>query len=79
MKTLALVLCAWVLIYLSGCATSPGASAHPTSTVILRHPDGRMGSDPALATPDKGRELVMLAAQSLVRELDAFSRESMPS
>jgi creatinine amidohydrolase/Fe(II)-dependent formamide hydrolase-like protein len=37
-----------------------------------------MGSDPALATPDKGRELVMLAAQSLVRELDAFSRESMP-
>ncbi|NWA02362.1 creatininase family protein [Pseudomonas gingeri] len=43
-----------------------------------RHPDGRMGSDPALATPEKGRELVMLAAQSLVRELDAFSRESMP-
>ncbi|BBP76678.1 amidase [Pseudomonas gingeri NCPPB 3146 = LMG 5327] len=43
-----------------------------------RHPDGRMGSDPALATPEKGRELVMLAAQSLVRELDAFSREPMP-
>lgn len=43
-----------------------------------RHPDGRMGSDPSLATPDKGRALVMLAAQSLVKELDAFSRESIP-
>ncbi|WP_223416097.1 MULTISPECIES: creatininase family protein [unclassified Pseudomonas] len=43
-----------------------------------RHPDGRMGSDPSLATPDKGRALVMLAAQSLVQELDAFSRESIP-
>ncbi|MFJ7794338.1 creatininase family protein [Pseudomonas sp. NPDC096950] len=43
-----------------------------------RHPDGRMGSDPSLASPEKGRALVMLAAQSLVRELDAFSREAMP-
>jgi creatinine amidohydrolase len=43
-----------------------------------RHPDGRMGSDPSLATPDKGRALVMMAAQSLVQELDAFSRESIP-
>lgn len=40
-----------------------------------RHPDGRMGSDPAQATPEKGRELVTLAAQSLVKELDAFSSE----
>ena len=43
-----------------------------------RHPDGRMGSDPAQATPEKGRQLVELAAQSLVRALDAFSREAMP-
>lgn len=44
-----------------------------------RYPDGRMGSNPALATPEKGHALVMLAALSLVKELDAFSRESMPS
>jgi creatinine amidohydrolase/Fe(II)-dependent formamide hydrolase-like protein len=43
-----------------------------------RHPDGRMGSDPSLASPDKGRDLVMMAAQGLVQELDAFSRESIP-
>jgi creatinine amidohydrolase/Fe(II)-dependent formamide hydrolase-like protein len=43
-----------------------------------RFPDGRMGSDPALATPEKGGELVRLAAQGLVKALDAFSREEMP-
>ena len=37
-----------------------------------------MGSDPSLASPDKGRDLVMMAAQGLVQELDAFSRESIP-
>lgn len=40
-----------------------------------RFPDGRMGSDPALATPEKGGELVALAAKGLVRAVDAFSRE----
>ncbi|MGV2288845.1 creatininase family protein [Trinickia sp. YCB016] len=40
-----------------------------------RYPDGRIGSDPAQASPDKGGALVKLAAQSLVRELAAFSDE----
>jgi creatinine amidohydrolase/Fe(II)-dependent formamide hydrolase-like protein len=40
-----------------------------------RFPDGHMGSDPALATPEKGGELVALAAKGLVRAVDAFSRE----
>jgi creatinine amidohydrolase len=44
-----------------------------------RYPDGRMGSDPGQASPEKGGELVKLAAQSLVRQLDAFSRESVPN
>ncbi|WP_010489055.1 creatininase family protein [Pseudomonas sp. S9] len=43
-----------------------------------RHPDGRMGSDPSLATPEKGGQLVMMAARSLVRELQAFSEEPAP-
>ncbi|MDR9751502.1 creatininase family protein [Pseudomonas sp. SZMC_28357] len=43
-----------------------------------RFPDGRMGSDPAQATPEKGGALVRLAAQSLVKELGAFSRETSP-
>lgn len=40
-----------------------------------RYADGRMGSDPNQATPDKGRALVELAARSLVKELAAFSDE----
>jgi hypothetical protein len=38
-----------------------------------------MGSDPGQASPEKGGELVKLAAQSLVLQLDAFSRESVPN
>src|SRR5580658_4624495 len=34
-----------------------------------RHPDGRMGSDPGLATPEKGGALVALAAKSLVEDV----------
>jgi creatinine amidohydrolase len=41
-----------------------------------RHPDGRMGSDPGLATPEKGEALVMLAARGLVEEVEVFGREA---
>ncbi|UUC53312.1 creatininase family protein [Pseudomonas citronellolis] len=43
-----------------------------------RHPDGRMGSDPAQASIEKGRQLVALAAQGLVHEVQAFGDESIP-
>lgn len=40
-----------------------------------RYADGRMGSDPALATPEKGGELVKLAAASLLNEVAEFDAE----
>lgn len=40
-----------------------------------RFPDGRMGSDPGQATPEKGAELVATAAAALLEELAAFARE----
>jgi creatinine amidohydrolase len=43
-----------------------------------RFPDGRIGSNPGLATPEKGGALVALAARSLVKELDAFRNEPTP-
>jgi creatinine amidohydrolase len=43
-----------------------------------RHPDGRMGSNPAQASPEKGAALVARAAQALVREVEAFGRETAP-
>ena len=39
-----------------------------------RYADGRMGSDPGLATPEKGGELVALAAKSLIDDVAAFGR-----
>jgi creatinine amidohydrolase/Fe(II)-dependent formamide hydrolase-like protein len=43
-----------------------------------RFPDGRMGSDPAQATPEKGGELVKLAAEKLLADVKAFSEEVAP-
>jgi creatinine amidohydrolase/Fe(II)-dependent formamide hydrolase-like protein len=40
-----------------------------------RHPDGRMGSDPQLATPEKGGALVTQAVKGLVDDVAAFSAE----
>ncbi len=41
-----------------------------------RHPDGRMGSDPALATPEAGGEIVRFAADALIKDVEAFAAES---
>jgi creatinine amidohydrolase/Fe(II)-dependent formamide hydrolase-like protein len=44
-----------------------------------RHPDGRMGSDPGLATPERGEALVRMAVAGLLREIEAFSHEQAPA
>jgi creatinine amidohydrolase len=44
-----------------------------------RYPDGRMGSDPGQATPEKGGELVAAAVAGLVEDVAAFSNEAMPA
>lgn len=43
-----------------------------------RYPDGRMGSDPAQATPEKGGELVRMAAAGLKEDVAAFAAEVSP-
>ena len=40
-----------------------------------RYADGRMGSDPGLATPEAGGEIVRLAAEGLISDVRAFSAE----
>ena len=44
-----------------------------------RFPDGRMGSDPLQATPEKGEQIVARAVEGLVAEVEAFSREEAPA
>lgn len=39
-------------------------------------PDGRIAAVPEQSSLEKGRQLVMLAAQDLVKEVQAFSHES---
>ena len=43
-----------------------------------RYADGRMGSDPGLASPEKGGQLVNLAAAELIKELEGFAAEEAP-
>jgi len=43
-----------------------------------RFPDGRIGSDPLLASPEKGRRLIDAAVAALLADIDAFSAESQP-
>jgi creatinine amidohydrolase/Fe(II)-dependent formamide hydrolase-like protein len=44
-----------------------------------RYPDGRMGSDPAQASPEKGGQIVRLAAGALVQDVKAFAAETLPA
>ncbi len=44
-----------------------------------RYADGRMGSDPGLATPEKGGELVAAAVTALIEDVAAFSAEETPN
>jgi creatinine amidohydrolase len=41
-----------------------------------RYPDGRMGSDPVQATPEKGGEIVAKAVEGLIAEVAGFGGES---
>lgn len=43
-----------------------------------RFPDGRIGSDPAQASPEKGRQIIDLAAPALIKDVQAFTDEALP-
>ncbi len=43
-----------------------------------RYPDGRMGSDPALAKPEHGRRIVELAVEGLLKDVADFAAEPAP-
>lgn len=43
-----------------------------------RFPDGRIGSDPAQASPEKGRRIIDAAVPALLADVRAFSAETAP-
>jgi creatinine amidohydrolase/Fe(II)-dependent formamide hydrolase-like protein len=57
---------------------APTGPIREASDFRARYADGRMGSDPAQATPEKGEQIVRLAASALVEEVAAFAAEPNP-
>jgi creatinine amidohydrolase/Fe(II)-dependent formamide hydrolase-like protein len=54
---------------------APNGPIREAADFRARYPDGRMGSDPAQASPEKGGELVAAAVAALITELADFSAE----
>ncbi|MCA3719053.1 MAG: creatininase family protein, partial [Brevundimonas sp.] len=44
-----------------------------------RFPDGRIGSDPAQASPEKGQRIIEAAAIALLKDVADFSIEVLPA
>jgi creatinine amidohydrolase len=57
-------------------ATGGGFDFTDAADFRRRFPDGRMGSDPSLATPEHGRRLLELAAEDLADDYVAFVRDA---
>ena len=57
---------------------APNGPIREAADFRARFPDGRMGSDPGQASPEKGRELVDLAARELIKDVEAFAGEEAP-
>ncbi len=54
---------------------APAGPIHGPEDFRRRHPDGRMGSDPYLATAEHGERFLTIAASALVDDLQAFLEE----
>ena len=56
---------------------APAGPIHGPDDFRRRHPDGRMGSDPYLATAEHGTRFLELAATALTEDLQSFLAETV--
>ncbi|WP_448206436.1 creatininase family protein [Azospirillum sp. sgz302134] len=56
--------------------TAPAGGFYDGRDFRRRHPDGRIGSAPGLATPEHGQRLVEVAVQAIARQYSAFVAEA---
>ena len=54
---------------------APAGPIHSPEDFRRRHPDGRMGSDPFLASAEHGARFLDVAATALVADLERFLNE----
>ena len=54
---------------------APSGPIREAADFRARYPDGRMGSDPGQATPERGGELAAAAAAALIEDVAAFAAE----
>ena len=57
---------------------APTGPIREASDFRARYPDGRMGSHPALASPEGGRRIVETAVAGLIADVAAFAGEPTP-
>ena len=57
---------------------APTGPIREASDFRARYPDGRMGSHPALASPEGGRRIVETAVAGLITDVAAFAGEPTP-
>ena len=57
---------------------APSGPIREAADFRARYADGRMGSDPGQASPDKGEQIVRLAVEALSADLKCFESEPPP-
>ncbi len=57
---------------------APNGPIRDAADYRARFPDGRIGSDPGQASPEKGQRIIDAAIPALIKDVAAFSNETLP-
>ncbi len=57
---------------------APNGPIRDANDYRARFPDGRIGSDPAQASPEKGQQIIDKAIPALIADINAFATEVLP-
>jgi creatinine amidohydrolase/Fe(II)-dependent formamide hydrolase-like protein len=57
---------------------APSGPIRDAADYRARFPDGRIGSDPAQASPEKGQRIIDAAVAALLTDVSAFANEALP-
>ena len=58
---------------------APSGPIRDAADYRARFPDGRIGSDPGQASPEKGRRIIDAAIPALLKDVAAFANEPLPT